>query len=342
MKKILLLVALVYANLAFCCTTIIVGADASANGRPLLWKQRDSSVRFNYLDFFADEGCFSFTGVVDSNDSLRASVWCGTNEVGFSIMNSVAYGLSPIIDENRPWEGIIMKKALQICTTIDDFQHYIDSLPQPNGLEANFGVSDANGNAAYFEVHDFGYTRFDVPRDGYLIRTNYAFTGREGEGKGYDRYGLVEQKMKAHKGKFDAEWILKNLAKESIIARPTTVSSVVLDGEMLWCAMGYSRCSFAMPVWVDSKNEIPLPLRKLNAQGSDANELADTLKTLTRGNKLERKIDRIVKKAENKEFRIAGKKAHKPIAIYNAALNERYEHFKENCWKRLKMKESIR
>ena len=176
---------------------------------------------------------FSFTGVVDSNDSLCASVWCGTNEVGFSIMNSVAYGLSPIIDENRPWEGIVMKKALQICTTIDDFQRYIDSLPQPNGLEANFGVSDAHGDAAYFEVHDFGYTRFDVPRDGYLIRTNYAFTGREGEGKGYDRYMLVEQKMKAHKGKFDAEWILKNLAKESIIARPTTVSSVVLDGEIL-------------------------------------------------------------------------------------------------------------
>ena len=147
---------------------------------------------------------------------------------------------------------------------------------------------------------------------------------------------LVEQKMKAHKGKFDAEWILKNLAKESIIARPTTVSSVVLDGEVLWCAMGYSRCSFAMPVWVDSKNEIPLPLRKLNAQGSDANELADTLKTLTRSTKLERKIDRIVRKAENKEFRIAEKEGHKPIAIYNAALNERYERFKEKCWKRLK------
>ena len=86
-----------------------------------------------------------------------------------------------------------------------------------------------------------------------------------------------------------------------------------------------------MPVWVDAQGEIPLPLRKLKAQGSDANELADTLKTLTRGNKLERKIDRIVRKAEKKEFRIAEKESNEPIAIYNAALNDRFEHFKGKC-----------
>ncbi len=340
MKKILLLFALLYANLAFCCTTIIVGADASANGRPLLWKQRDSSVRFNYLDFFNDEGCFSFTGVVDTNDTLRASVWCGTNEVGFSIMNSVAYGLSPIIDDNRPWEGIIMKKALQICTTIDDFQHYIDTLPQPNGLEANFGVSDANGDAAYFEVHDFGYTRFDVPRDGYLIRTNYAFTGREGEGKGYDRYKLVEQKMKAHKGKFDAEWIYEELAMQPIIARPTSVASVVLDGQVLWCETGYSRACYPIPVWVAAGNEIPVPLRKINAQGSEASEIAYTLNIRYRGKRLAKKIDKVVRrmmKLELEAFRdFDGESDDFGIDIavvkrYNASVADRFETFKRDC-----------
>ena len=340
-KTILLLLALCIAESSFCCTSIIVGADASANSRVLLWKQRDASSKYNYMDYFAaKEGCFSFVGLVGSADTLRKEVWCGTNEKEFSLMNTVAYGLSPIIDEDRPWEGIIMKRALEICVTVDDFEDYIKSLPQPNGLETNFGVSDANGNAAYFEVHDLGYVRFDVPRDGYLIRTNYAFTGREGEGKGYDRYELVERKMKAHKGKFDAEWIFSELAMQPIVARDKSIASVVLDGNVLWCETGYSRGCYPIPVWVDAGNEIPTPLRKVDVQGSEANEIAYMLNVKYRGKSTAKKIDRIIRKKMKAEFEayrdFAGVSDDFGIDIdavkrYNLAVTERFEDFKVSC-----------
>lgn len=338
-KTLLLLLAVFIASSSFCCTSIIVGADASANGRPLLWKQRDASSKYNYMDYFAPrEGCFSFIGLVATADTLRKEVWCGTNEKEFSIMNTVAYGLSPIIEEERPWEGIIMKRALEICVTVDDFEAYIKSLPQPNGLETNFGVSDANGDAAYFEVHDLGYVRFDVPRDGYLIRTNYAMTGREGEGKGYDRYELVECKMQAHKGKFSTEWIYNELSMEPIIARPTSIASVVLDGKVLWCETGYSRACYPIPVWFAAGDEIPVPLRKIESQASEASEMAYLMNVRYRGKRTERKIDRIVKRMMKEEFEAYRRfeiTSESPdvdmVKSYNAAVAKRFERFKTRC-----------
>ena len=340
-KALLLLLTLCIAGHSFCCTSIIVGADASANGRPLLWKQRDASSNHNYMDYFASkEGSFGFIGLVGSDDTLRKEVWCGTNEKGFSVMNTVAYGLSPIFDEERPWEGIVMKRALEICVTVNDFEDYIKSLPQPNGLETNFGVSDKNGDAAYFEVHDLGYVRFDVPRNGYLIRTNFAFTGREGEGKGYDRYALVERKMKAHKGKFDAEWIFGKLSMQPIIARPTSIASIVLDGEMLWCETGYSRGCYALPVWVGAGDEIPVPLRKIGAQGSESNEMAYELNVRYRDTRTGKKIDRIINRMRKAEFKSYNDfmAVSKDFGIdidavrqYNIAAAERFDMFKQKC-----------
>ena len=343
MKKTLLLLLVLWITVpAFCCTSVIIGADASANGRPLLWKHRDSPAKYNYVDFFeAHDGCYSFTGVVNSVDSLRKEVWCGTNEKGFSIINTVAYGLSPIYDEERPWEGIVMKRALEICVTIEDFEAYIKSLPQPNGLETNIGVSDANGDAAYFEVHDLGYTRFDVPRNGYLIRTNYAMTGREGEGMGYDRYELVEAKMKAHEGKFDVQWIYDELSREDIIARPTSLSSVILDGEVLWCESGYSRCCYPIPVWVAAKDLIPSPLRYADRQGSLANIWAEMLKTATRDTEYEFLIDGMVEKMEGKEFKafdkvqkVLAKRGFSSsiIARYNDKSDRRFKKFTKKSY----------
>lgn len=338
-------IALLVCSVSFACTTVIVGAGASACGRPMMWKHRDSSVAFNYVCHFNGSG-YAFTGVVNSADSTKASVWCGSNEVGFSVMNSVAYGLSPLRDQERPWEGIIMKKALETCATVDEFEAYIASLPQPNGLEANFGVTDAKGGAAYFEVHDFGYTRFDVPRDGYLIRTNYSVTGREGEGKGYDRYELVEAKMKEHGAPFDAEWILSELARDPLISRKTSLSSVVMEGigegedpasAMMWCVAGYARCCYALPVWVAAGDMIPEPIAMTQGVGSTANVLAEELKEDRRGTPCEQSTRTAVQLAEDYEF-AAGRMlddcfrrngwSKGPTAAYNKSAAERFKIFR--------------
>lgn len=288
MKKTAAAIAafLLIAGQASPCTTVIVSSKASATGRPLLWKQRDSSVGFNYLDHFpAKDGNYSYTGMVNTADTRRESLWCGTNEKGFSIINSMSYGLSPIITDNRPYEGMVMKKALETCADIEEFEVFINSLEKPNGLESNFGVIDAHGGAAYFEVHDLGYTRFDAgdSAEGYLIRTNYSMTGREGEGKGYDRYDITASLMAEHQGGFGPEWIIDKLGREATIARGKTISSVVFEGigqgdstgsTVIWCAAGYTPYCYAIPVWAAAGGLIPEPLRKSSGQGSDMNELA--------------------------------------------------------------------
>lgn len=336
-RAVTVFVAALLSVRALCCSTVIVGADASATGSPLLWKHRDSSVAFNYVDHFRGEK-YSFTGIVNSTDSLKASVWCGTNSAGLSVMNSVAYGLSPLQLEDRPWEGIVMKKVLGTCATIAEFEEYVASLPQPNGLEANFGVADASGEAAYFEVHDYGYTRFDVPRDGYLVRTNWSVTGRPGEGKGYDRSELVESLMASHEGLFDASWILEKLARESIIARKTSLSSVVMDGNVLWCEAGYSRACYAIPVWVAAGDDIPSPLRHAEGLGCEMNELAERLKLATRGRKAESELDAVTLAAQKEEFLQGGSLQESfdvggfdagALSDFNRKVSERFEQFKE-------------
>lgn len=286
LSAIIILILSAAAGEALACTTAVISARASATGRPMLFKQRDSSIKFNYVDFFAaTDTTFAFTGVVNTNDEERASVWGGANTEGFGIMNSMSYGLSPLVTDDRPWEGIIMKRALQICRTVDDFEAYIKSLPQPNGLEANFGVIDAEGGAAYFEVHDYGYTRFDVEDTvrGYLVRSNYSMTGREGEGRGYDRFVIATSKMVAHEDGFTPEWIIDALGRDPAISRKTTVSCMVIEGvtpedpknaSVVWCAPGYTPAAFAIPAWVAAGNAIATPLKSADGCGSELNEMA--------------------------------------------------------------------
>ena len=40
-----------------------------------------------------------------------------------------------------------MKMALEPCKTLEDFEKMLNDLPKPLGVEANFGVIDANGGA---------------------------------------------------------------------------------------------------------------------------------------------------------------------------------------------------
>lgn len=366
MKKLSAAIAvlLLIAWPASACTTVIVSSKASATGRPLLWKQRDSSAGFNYLDHFpAKDGNYSYTGIVNTADTRKESLWCGTNEKGFSIMNSMSYGLSPIITDDRPYEGMVMKKALETCADIDEFEVFINSLEKPNGLESNFGVIDAHGGAAYFEVHDLGYTRFDVSdsEEGYLIRTNYSMTGREGEGKGYDRYDIAAAMMAEHEGGFSPEWIIDSLGREATIAREKTISSVVFEGigpddsaggTVIWCAAGYTPYCYAIPVWAAAGSLIPEPLRKSSGRGSAMNELA--FQSLKAAGDIEADGDgkfipagrqaqlmRETRLAENREiqegrlldarFRAQGIDAD-AVKAYNKAVAARFRKFRNSIW----------
>ncbi|MHC1703508.1 MAG: hypothetical protein AB9846_06325 [Tenuifilaceae bacterium] len=203
MRKLILtaILAAFIFELSFSCTTAIISGKATPDGRPILWKHRDTDNFNNKMMYFKGVR-YNYIGLIDSDDSLF-HVWGGTNSAGFSIMNSASYNLKPKDDksEKMDLEGLIMKIALENCATIQDFKNLLDTLPKPLGVEANFGVIDSAGGAGYFETNNFMYTFYDandpkVAPDGYLIRTNYSFSGRENEGAGYNRYNTASAILK--------------------------------------------------------------------------------------------------------------------------------------------------
>lgn len=197
MKFKLLLSALLFSAVsAAACTSMVVSARASASGRPLLWKHRDTGADNNFLQRVAPtDTTFGYVALFNAGDSLLLEAWIGMNDAGFAIMNTASYNLQPDTATFIDQEGVIMSAALARCTSVEDFESLICLWARPRGVQANFGVIDAHGGAAYFEVDDHNYQRFDADDapDGYLIRTNYSFSGVEGKGYGYIRYATAEK-----------------------------------------------------------------------------------------------------------------------------------------------------
>lgn len=186
-----LVMMLVSAFVADACTSAIISADRTVAGRPLLWKHRDTSNANSRIAYIPAEeaGELNYVGLFNANDPHNRQAWMGMNEAGFAIMNTASYNILPKGVKAKNREGVVMAAALKKCRTVDDFAHFLDSLPRPLGVEANFGVIDALGNGAYFETGNVGYRRYDLKDapDGILVRTNYSHSGREGEGSGYMR-----------------------------------------------------------------------------------------------------------------------------------------------------------
>ncbi|MFO7915787.1 MAG: hypothetical protein R6U43_08840 [Candidatus Krumholzibacteriales bacterium] len=181
----------------FSCTSAVISGRATPDGRPILWKHRDSSCPRNAVRHFRGER-YSFTGIVNADSTYSSQIWIGTNEVGFSIMNTASYNLLSEQDYKgeMDMEGLFMAEALGNCSTVDDFEEMLKSTNGSRGVEANFGVIDAGGGAAYFEAGPLEYVKYDAADPGeapagYLIRTNFSFAGDSTEGYGYIRYRTI-------------------------------------------------------------------------------------------------------------------------------------------------------
>lgn len=171
------------------CTSAIISGRVSKDGKPFIWKHRDTDTEFNYIERIESPGNLTFVALFNSEDSLLRDAWMGMNEAGFMIMNTASYNLAPDTAKVKDREGVVMRRALEVCRDMNDFMNLLDTFPNPMGVQANFGVIDANGNGGYFETDDYNYTPFllndSVP---YIIRTNYSVSGNETDGYGYIRY----------------------------------------------------------------------------------------------------------------------------------------------------------
>lgn len=221
MKKLILL--LVFAGLALTaipCTTFIISGKYTRDGRPILYKHRDTGTLDNALAYFTD-GKYEYIGLVDSNSEWKKMLWGGFNSAGFAIMNSVAYNMN-IGDTTKfgDQEGVIMKLALMKCATIADFEKLLNDLPRPLGVDTNFGVIDAFGGAAYFETGNYGFKKVDANDPsaapyGILIRTNHAFSGPIDKGSGYERYASANEalNMAVAMNRLEPQYLFNNISR---------------------------------------------------------------------------------------------------------------------------------
>ncbi|HRN04502.1 MAG TPA: hypothetical protein PLL05_05540 [Muribaculaceae bacterium] len=268
------------------CTSMIVGARASANGRPLLWKHRDTGTEHNFVDTVCRPGQFGYVALFNGGDSLRSEAWMGLNDTGFGIMNTASYNLAPDTAKLVDREGIVMSMALGRCRTVADFATLLDTLPRPMGVQANFGVIDAYGNGAYFETNDNGYTAYYLKNteSDVLIRTNFSFSGNDTTGYGYVRYDnlchLAEERIRHHtltpafftedasrsfyhsrlgrdilcdstRWAIDQDFIPRRISSASIVIEGVAPGQDPKDAVM-WTVIGYPPCSHVRAVSIDS------------------------------------------------------------------------------------------
>jgi hypothetical protein len=269
------------------CTTAVVSGAATLDGRPLLWKNRDTDEENNKLVFLSD-GPLTAAGIVTAGSST--SVWMGVNEAGFAIENSVSDDLE---GSSTAENGSFMKYALLHCTTVADFEALLAQTNSPGrATQANYGVIDASGAAALFEVGNHTFRKYDTadPSDapmGFIVRTNFAFTG-DGSGTGYVRYNRAVELLNgsALAGTLCHEFLLRVAARDlkndvvdpyplpyeggqdsrppgyirtaNSINRYRTRSCAVFRGVLaaedprlttMWTILGEPVCTVALPVW---------------------------------------------------------------------------------------------
>jgi hypothetical protein len=325
MRKLFILafIAIAISVPVFACTSMIVGAKASASGRPLLWKHRDTGAEDNFVERVAPRhpGDLAYVALFNGGDSLLKEAWLGMNEVGFAIMNTASYNLAPDTAKIKDREGVVMSAALRQCRTVDDFRCMLDTLPKPLGVQANFGVIDAAGNGAYFEANDYTYTAYylaDTQND-VLIRTNFSVSGNDSTGMGYIRYEnachIFADKLAvggftpadftegASRSFYHAQLNRDVMADSTLhwavdqdfIPRRISSASIVIEGvnpadncadAVMWTVIGYPPLSHVQKVTV---NNVPDGLRPLQPgfRSADCNEVIKRKRkafSLRRGN----------------------------------------------------------
>ena len=212
------------------CTIGVASGKATADGRPLLWGNDDEKGRDNDEVVYLRDGRFKYLGVVVANsDYFRA----GVNEFGFCMVSSLAFNLKGKSENYFD----IMRLALQQCVTADDFENLLKQTNVSGRMTAdNFGVIDAFGGAAIFETGNFSYTRFDatdpkVAPQGYIVRANFALTGRTAEDVGRARYDRANQlcRQAVENNRLDYRYVLRKVCRDFSGAEKVSYSWPEID-----------------------------------------------------------------------------------------------------------------
>lgn len=245
-------VALLRGVTAFACTSVIVSGRFSSDGKAVMFKHRDSRCQEVAVEYFDGR---RIMGLVNA-DWRRAPVanvapgtpeiWAGMNASGFAIMNTATYDLKDddVPDSEMDREGVVMYRALEVCECLDDFEHFLDTLSRPMGVETNFGVIDNFGGAAYYEVNNHSWVKFDVNEEpsGYRVVTNFTMSGREEDRRGVDRYCRAREILGATSVPLNrwnhAFFISAISCSGAPIMRDITSCTITFEDNTMWVTLG--------------------------------------------------------------------------------------------------------
>ncbi|HOY52930.1 MAG TPA: hypothetical protein PLX49_14205, partial [Prolixibacteraceae bacterium] len=158
---------------------------------------------------------------------------------------------------------------------------------------------DARGGAAWFETGQFTFRKLDVndpsvAPGGYLVHTNFSFTGDPFRGAGHIRFNTAQHLFfQAHQqGNLTPRWILQEASRSlwhsltgvdletagiasgaqrfvhftDFIPRYSSTSSVVIQGILpgeeialttMWTILGFPLTSVVMPLWLAAREKQP-------------------------------------------------------------------------------------
>jgi hypothetical protein len=214
-----------------------------------------------------------------------------------------------------------MKEALMKCATLADFEKLIEERPVPKGLAAHFGVLDANGGVAFYEVNNRTYTKFDAndpaqAPNGYIIRTNYSFTGKKDVGYGFIRFQTAQDLfyLADAMGQLSSRTILQDFSRclkhavldvdyrkeystvpkgqhfvnsGDMITRHGSSSTILIEGvakgeapdlSTIWTMVGFPNTSICLPVWLKGGKNLPEVLVADGELNCELNQMAMKLK----------------------------------------------------------------
>ena len=236
---------------------------------------------------------YEFIGIINANDKKVESIWAGINSEGLAIINSYSPDLMPPGSEARE-NGKFMKLVLGTCATIDEVEKLLIKTNGKRSTASNFGVIDAKGGACFFETGEKNFVKFDAndPRfapQGFIVRTNYAFTAPPDQGGGYIRFNRALKlfTQAAAEKRLDYRFILREVSRDLVnekicsypfspsfakfcnenvyihandtINRYITASVTVFQGvkpgenpllSTMWVILGQPICNVAIPLWV--------------------------------------------------------------------------------------------
>lgn len=291
----ILFLAIFFAYESFACTSAIVSPALSRDGGAILWKHRDNTTHDTCVEYITG-GKYAYTALVNCFYGQRRGVYAGLNEAGFGVMSTatrnlyVKRELTATEESQQPqFVHSVAVLGLKSCATVDEFENALKNFPRKHGFQTNLGVGDSTGCAAYFEIWETGYRRYDVKDGSFDIRTNFSFAGDPKKfGKSKRRYDLMQQLMGDHKGTFTAlDFINYSRSYKSIqygdilkdphkyasdnhcVARRTSVASIVIvlgrNPHML-IINANPVTGATVPVWVAQKNKFPKCLRPFSEQ----------------------------------------------------------------------------